>query len=142
MTLATVKRLASDIMKIGVHKVRIDPANIGRAEEALTRNDVRVLIKDGVIYRAPIEGRRSTKKDLKRGHGSRKGTKSARNPRKQEWMQHVRSQRKYLAQLVTDGSLPKEHKRNIYMKVKSGLFKSKKAMTTYLTENNLLKNKK
>lgn len=140
MSLTTVKRLASDIMKVGVNKVRIDPDGMARANEALTRNDVRALILDGVVYRAPIEGRRSNKdKRRGRGHGSRKGSSNARTPRKQMWMLHVRSQRKYLADMVASGELPKEHKRAVYMKIKSGIFKSRKAMHLYLKENSLLK---
>ncbi|MFA6530897.1 MAG: 50S ribosomal protein L19e, partial [Candidatus Micrarchaeia archaeon] len=124
-------------------KVRIDPDGMGRANEALTRNDVRALIMDGVVYRAEIEGRRSNKdKRRGRGHGSRKGSSNARTPRKQTWMMHVRSQRKYLAEMVESGEIPKEHKRSIYMKIKSGIFKSRKAMHIYLNENGMLKESK
>lgn len=139
MTLLTIKRLASDIMKVGVNKVRIDPENIGRANEALTRNDVRVLISDGVVYAMPKGGRRANKKRHGgKGHGSRKGSKNSRTPQKRDWMARVRSQRKYLVQLVADNSVNKKDKRNIYMKIKSGIFKSKKSMHVYLTENNLM----
>jgi large subunit ribosomal protein L19e len=140
MALTTVKRLAADIMKIGVNKVRIAPESIGRANEAITRNDVRDLIKDGVVYRAEIEGRRSnSEKRGRKGHGKRKGRKNARTNAKDAWMARVRSQRAYLKQLVSEGKLPKEYKRETYMRVKSGIFKSKKAMYAYLKENNKVK---
>jgi len=144
MGLATIKRLAADIMKVGVNKVRIDPDNLAKASEALTRNDVRGLIQGGIVYRAPVEGRRrkKPKKNVFKGHGSRKGTKSARNPAKKSWMEHVRAQRRYLLQLVSEGSVKQENKRNVYMKIKSGIFKSKKTMHAYLKENNLLVEKK
>lgn len=140
MTLTTVKRLAADIMKIGVNKVRIEPENIGRANEAITRNDVRDLIKDGVVYRAAIEGRRSNSdKRGRKGPGKRKGRKNARTNEKAAWMARVRSQRAYLKQLVSEGKLPKEFKRETYMRIKSGIFKSKKTMHAYLKENNKIK---
>ncbi|MBI5228763.1 50S ribosomal protein L19e [Candidatus Micrarchaeota archaeon] len=142
MALSTVKRLAADIMKVGINKVRIDPGNTNRAEEALTRNDVRDLINDGVVFKLPKGGRRHKESHRGRGQGSRKGTRAARTPPKEKWMAQVRSQRSYLAQLVSDGVLSKEHKRMVYMKIKSGIFKSKKTMHAYLKDNALLKEKK
>ncbi|MBI2079510.1 50S ribosomal protein L19e [Candidatus Micrarchaeota archaeon] len=139
MSLQTVKRLAAQIMNVGVNKVRINPLDINRATEALTREDVRNLIKDKAVYKLPKSGRRKKEKKKHVGHGRRRGTKNARTPRKEDWMQRVRSQRKYLKQLVQEGNLDKTKKHPIYMKIKSGLFKSRKSLYLYLKDNSLLK---
>ena len=53
-------------------------------------------------------------------------------------MMKIRSQRKYMRELLGTGELKTEFKRVLYGKTKSGIFKSKKAFYTYLKENNML----
>ncbi|MEM5825303.1 MAG: 50S ribosomal protein L19e, partial [Thermofilaceae archaeon] len=49
----TVKRLAASILKVGVSRIRIKPDALDKVETAITREDVKRLIKDGVIYKIP-----------------------------------------------------------------------------------------
>ncbi len=130
MSLQTVKRLAADIFGVGVNKIKI--TDVKEAEGALTREDVRQLIEKGAVTKRPRQGRRSKEKKKKRGPGSKKGKKSQG---KEEWMKKVRSQRRLLRELVSQGVLPKEDKRAIYMKIKGGLFRSKRALVQYLKDN-------
>lgn len=138
MTFSTVRRLASDILGIGTSRIRISAAGLGRAAEALTRADVKNLIRDKVFYILPLKGVRSKKDRSRRGRGSRKGTANSRAPGKKAWMQRVRSQRKFWREIIESGALKKEEKRQIYMKIKSGMFRSKKALFLFLKENGLL----
>jgi large subunit ribosomal protein L19e len=140
MTIQTVKRLAADILNVGVNRIRIKPENVEKAAEALTRQDVKALIDDGTIYKIKKRGRRKKKKKRKRGEGSIKGHSA--KERKRRWMILVRSQRACLKELLKNGLLEKKYRKMIYRKIKSGTFKSKKAMLTYLKENNLLKENK
>lgn len=135
--LSTIRRLASDILGVGKNKIRIRPTEIKRAQDALTRKDVQALIKDKVIYAIAKCGFKVRNKRKRRGEGSRKGTMNSRTPKKEKWMRTVRAQRKYLNQLVVDGNLAKENKRALYMKIKSGSFRGKKAMLNYLKDNEL-----
>ncbi|MFZ5501258.1 MAG: 50S ribosomal protein L19e, partial [Candidatus Micrarchaeota archaeon] len=102
---------------------------------ALTRADVRGLIDKGVITRLKPQGRASTRRTKRRGRGKRKGhpvdTKTL-------WMEKIRAQRKFLQMLLSTGALSKESKRAIYQKVKSGIFRNKKAMLLYLKDNKLV----
>jgi large subunit ribosomal protein L19e len=135
MTIATVRRLAADIFNVGQNKVRISPDGLKEAEGALTRSDVKGLIDKGIISKARPAGRASTKRLGRTGHGRRRGTPVSS---KELWMAKVRSQRKMLRALLESGTLGKEAKRALYFKVKSGIFRNKRAMLLYLKENKLV----
>jgi len=137
--MGTIKRIAGDIMKVGINRVRIKPDGFKEAEKAMTRADVRDLIGKGIVTKIPKKGRLTNDKKKKRGVGSRKGARNARRGDKETWMTKVRAQRKFLILLLADGALPKENKREIYNKVKSGMFKSKRAMLAYLKEARMVK---
>ncbi len=135
MTLATVRRLAADILNIGKRRVRFSTDGLKEAEGALTRSDVKGLIDKGLVKKINVQGRDSTARKKRRGKGRKKGSLG---DRKKLWMQKVRSQRKLLVILIESGTLAKEHKRSIYGKVKGGIFKSKRAMLLYLKDNELI----
>ena len=132
MTILTVRRLAADIMNVGQSRVKISPDGLKEAEGALTRADVRGLIEKGVITKAKAKGRDSTARKKRKGAGRKKGSLG---DSKKLWMQKVRSQRKLLAMLIETGVLDKKNKRSLYGKVKSGIFRNKKAMLLYLKDN-------
>jgi large subunit ribosomal protein L19e len=136
MTIATVRRLAADILNVGENKIRINPDSIKDAEGALTRSDVKNLIEKGVVVRKKDLGRASTKKRFRRGHGHRKGSSTINS--KEIWMMKVRSQRQFLNMLVSTGAVDKKAKRMLYCKVKSGIFRNKKAFMLYLKDNKLV----
>jgi large subunit ribosomal protein L19e len=134
-------------MGVGESKVWFDPAKIGTIMESLTRDDVRKLIADGTIKKTPLrsvsrfrarEKQKAKRVGRRRGHGSRKGTKNARNDSKSLWMARVRSQRGLLLSLVKGGKLQKEQARPIYMKIKGNSFKGKKNLLNYMVENKLV----
>ncbi|MBD3209847.1 50S ribosomal protein L19e [Candidatus Micrarchaeota archaeon] len=135
MSMTTVRRLAADILNVGRNRIRISPDGLKDAEGALTRADVKGLIDKGVVTKAKTQGRASTSKKKRRGQGSRKGSASSS---KERWMQKVRAQRKFLQMLIDKGALEKGAKKSLYGKIKSGLFRSKKALLQYLKENKYL----
>jgi large subunit ribosomal protein L19e len=135
MAIATIRRLAADIMRVGENKVRIAPDNVKEAEGALTRADVRGLIDKGIIIRLKPQGRASTRKKERRSVGKRRGIMI---PEKEAWMMKVRAQRRLLRTLTADGALKKGTRRSVYGKVKSGIFRNKRAMLIYLKDNGLV----
>lgn len=148
MSVVTTKRIAADILGVGESRVRIDPDNFKRADEALTRDDVRRLIVEHVVYVTKSEGvsraigrkRHSQKKRGRmRGTGRRAGKKHARTPKKEAWMAKVRAQRKKLLELRLSGKLAEGAYRKIYNMVKGGAFRSTGAMMTHLTDNEMVK---
>ncbi|MFA5108435.1 MAG: 50S ribosomal protein L19e [Candidatus Micrarchaeia archaeon] len=147
MTDATIRRLAASIIGIGESKIWLDPNARDKISEALTRDDVRALIKDGVIKAMPRMGvcrlRARIKSEGKKvgrrtGHGSRKGSRSARQGPKSVWMAKVRAQRSLLSSLVAEGKLDKSHSKQIYMKIKGNSFRGRQNLVNYLKENDLI----
>lgn len=143
----TIRRLAASIMGIGESKIRFRPDQLSRINEALTRDDVRGLVEEGLIYAIPRRGvsragaRARTlarRKGRQSGHGKRKGTFKARADVKEEWMAKVRSQRKLLRALRDDGKIAPGQARRIYTMIKGNAFRGKSVLVTYLKENGLL----
>ncbi len=146
----TIRRLAADIMGAGESRVRFNPDEMARINEALTRDDVRALIKEGIIYALPVRGvsragarKRAEGKRVGRhsGHGRRKGTSAARGEPKETWMAKVRSQRKLLFKMRTDKAIAPDAVRKIYAMIKGNAFRGKNVMRNYLNENKLLTEK-
>ena len=135
MTVSTVRRLAADIMGVGQNKIRISTDDLQEVKGALTRGDVKTLIDKGIVTKAKPKGRASKKKTKRRGRGSKKGKLA---DRKFRWMEKVRAQRKFLKMLIESKTLDPEHRRSMYGKIKSGIFRSKKALLTYLKDNKLV----
>ena len=146
--LSNQKRMAAAIMGCGVHRVWLDPEAADDIAVAITRADLRELIKKGSIAAAKPKGvsrGRARVRDVKRkyGHrkvqGSRKGTKGARNPRKDQWIKRIRALRARLKELRADGSLEKSTYCKIYRKAKGGEYRSVAHMESHLESQKLLK---
>ena len=137
------RRIAADILKVGLNRVRFDPEQLDRLDDAVTRDDVRRLIHSGVIWaeqaKGTSTGRKNLLKDKKklrgRGPGSKKGAKGARMPRKDKWMFQVRVLRGYLKLLKNRGELPPEQLKLLYKKVKGGEIRSMRRMKELIAES-------
>ncbi|HML05944.1 MAG TPA: 50S ribosomal protein L19e, partial [Methanobacterium sp.] len=102
MNLTTQKRLAADILKVGENRVWIDPERTEEVSRAITRENIKQLIDDKAIRAKPQTGISSyrskkiaaqKKKGRRKGQGSTKGAKGARNPKKEKWMTTIRALR-------------------------------------------------
>ncbi|MBN2141997.1 50S ribosomal protein L19e [Candidatus Woesearchaeota archaeon] len=147
MKLTLQKRLASDVMKCSPKRVIFDPASLEDVKEAITKQDIRALIREGTIMILPEKGvsrarankiRHQKKRGLKRGVGSRKGKKTARTPAKRLWINRVRSQRAFLKNILERGVVTKETYKDLYGKVGGGFFRSKKHIQIFMEERNLV----
>lgn len=137
------KRLAAKIMKTGESKVWIDPSRLKDAQAAITRIDVKRLIKQGVVKKLPEKlAMPKTEKKGKRGRGSKKGSKHTFLGRKRKWINTVRPLRRMLHGLKADGSLDNRTFRKLYLLVKGGQFRSRSHLKIYLEQHGLLKKEK
>lgn len=145
MDVKVLKRLAADILGVGVNRVRIKPLEGELAERIATittREDVRSLIKEGVVYALPKKGRRkkeAKKRKAKRGPGSKKGKKYSRKSKKEIWLERIRALRKLLKKLKEEGKIDTSVYRDLYLKVKGNQFKGKKSLLQYLESEGLLR---
>lgn len=138
----TIKRLAADILKVGRKRIRIkkslDEGERKQLSEAITRANVKDLIKDKIVTAKDAKGRK--KKEKRRTtRGKRRGKQHSKISEKEKWMRKVRAQRKYLKKLLEEKKIEQEDKRMIYLKIKGGSFRSKQAMYAYLEDNKLIK---
>ncbi|XP_003366165.1 60S ribosomal protein L19, partial [Trichinella spiralis] len=85
------KRLASIVLKCGKNKVWLDPNETNEISNANSRQNIRKLVKDGLIIKKPVavHSRARTRKRLEArrkgrhmGIGKRRGTANARMPSK------------------------------------------------------------
>merc|ERR1712243_517198 len=104
-TLRLQKRLAATVLKCGKNKVWLDPNETNEIANANSRQNIRKLVKDGLIIRKPVavhSRARVRKNSIARrkgrhmGHGKRKGTANARMPQKVIWMRRMRVLRRLL----------------------------------------------
>merc|ERR1712212_828657 len=87
------KRLASSVLRCGKKKVWLDPNETNEIANANSRQQIRKLVKDGLIIRKPVtvhsraRCRKNTlacRKGRHMGVGKRKGTATARTSRPRE----------------------------------------------------------
>ncbi|MCL5788489.1 MAG: 50S ribosomal protein L19e [Candidatus Marsarchaeota archaeon] len=141
--LSTQRRLAASILKVGVSRVYIDPEHLDDVEEAITRDDVRSLIKMGLIEarptHTPSRGRKrlvhvKKSKGKRKGHGSRKGGRNVRRRIEESWTLRVRKQRAFLRGMYKAGKVSHADYRQLYMKIKGGVFPSLSSLKNTLAK--------
>jgi large subunit ribosomal protein L19e len=151
MNLKTQKRLAAQIMKVGETRVWFDPGRLDEIKEAITKADLKPLIKNEAIKKKPEKGisrfrarKRQTqrKKGRQQNTGSRKGKRTSRLSGKQEWMNRLRAQRKLIFTLRETASITNDTFKILYKKAKGGFFRSRSHIMLYLKENKLLAERK
>ena len=118
---------------MGIHRIWINPDYLSEVADAVQKDDVRILIEDGIIRARPIKGTSRSRarkaafqksKGRRKGQGSRRGSANSRNPRKQRWMSKIRAQRRTLKELREDGSINSSQYRHFYLKAKGGSYRS------------------
>ncbi len=148
MDLSLQKRLAAEILGVGESRIWIDPTRLDDVEAAVTKEEIRKLIKDGVITVKPKKGNsrarwkerhEKRRKGRRRGYGKRKGVKTARLSRKEEWMNRIRKIRRYLKYLRDKKIIDKRTYRRLYLLAKGGTFKNLSSLRNYLKEHGIVK---
>ena len=151
MELKIQKRLASRVLKTSKSKIKFDSDRLDDIKESITKTDIKSLIIDKAIHaekkvgqsRSRARKRQEQKtKGKRKGHGSRKGKATARLPKKETWMNHVRKQRKFLKDLRDKELITKGLYQNLYMKSKGGFFRSIRHIKGYVNEKGLIKEDK
>jgi len=142
------RRMASTLLKCGANRVWMDHDRIDEIAKAVTKDDVRILIRGEAIKSKQIKGisrgrkkfnAEQKKKGRRRGYGSRKGAKYARLPRKERWIRTIRPIRSYLKTLRAEEKIDRTIYRKYYRKTKGGEFKSKRHLETHLISDGIIK---
>jgi large subunit ribosomal protein L19e len=142
--LGSQKRLAADILDVGENRVWLDPGEQEAIAEAITRDDIRELVDEGIIRakdaKTNSRGRareRAEKRSYghQTGAGSRKGKSGARQARKDDWVARIRAQRARLKELREEGTIDRTQYRELYNKASGGEFESVDRLEAYVRTN-------
>lgn len=123
MKLENKKILAAKALKVGVGRVVFNKERLNEIKEAITKQDMLDLKKDGAISVSEIKGR---KKIVKRKTRRRAGSiKMKVNTRKQDYVKLTRKLRAYILELKKHGTITDEKYRELRKEIRTKAFRSK-----------------
>lgn len=148
MSLKTQKRIAASVLKSSPKKVRFDQSRLDEIKEAITKADIRSLVKDHAITAERDAGSSKSRirkasiqrsRGRRRGPGSRKSGTGARIPKKRVWINHIRVQRGFLQTLRDNNAISRTDYRMLYLKSKGGFFRSKRHLRMFIEEKGIIR---
>lgn len=146
MNLTNQRRLAASLLEVGVNRVWINPEKIEDVEGAITRDEIRKLIREGTIKalseNGTSRGRARVLAQKKRtgrriGSGTKKGKAFAEVSEKTRWMNRIRALRRKLTELRDQRVITVGTYRSLYMKAKGGEFRSLAELDRHINEQKL-----
>ena len=146
MNLKTQRRLAAEILKVGENRVWIDPEYLDEVALAITREEIRRYIHEGIIRAKPKLGisrararyiHAQKKKGRRRGPGTRSGGAKSRVTKKERWMRRIRAIRRRLRELRDRRAISVSVYRKLYGMAGGGAFKSISDLERYITAHEL-----
>ncbi|WP_455369251.1 50S ribosomal protein L19e [[Eubacterium] cellulosolvens] len=140
MSLKTQKKMAASILKVGRSRLWINPEEFGRVESAITKEEIRKLVHEGIIItrreRGVSRGRHRTKTSKKKGRGA--GSKKGSNHSKKKiWVNKIRTLRFRLKELKDKKIITAQIYRKLILMAKGGSFRSVSHLNEYLESHNL-----
>ena len=139
--LSSKKRMAAEVLGVGISRVRFHPDRLDDIADAITRASMRSLAKEGVVWVEPVRGvpRGRTRirhgKRRTRNAGSKEGAKGARLSRKTRWILRVRPLRRHLKMLKDRGDITNLAFRTLYRQVKGGEVRSLRHLRELVKEH-------
>ncbi|MBU2562653.1 MAG: hypothetical protein KKF68_03260 [Nanoarchaeota archaeon] len=132
MNLSKKKSLAIRTLNVGKKRIVFLQSRLKDIKEAITKQDIRDLKKDGAIIVKNVSGRKKKKKNSgKRGPGK---IRKKVNKRKKEYVIMTRKLRAYVAEMKKQGKLSPEDVKDIRNKIRNRYFKSKAHLKKYIGE--------
>ncbi len=130
MNLRKKKELASRTLGVGKKRIKFIEPRLNKIKEAITKQDIRDLKKEGAIIINKIGGRT---KNLKRKAKKTVGNiRKKVNKRKKEYVILTRKLRKLVASGGKSGELSREDTKEIRKKIRNRMFKSKAHLKEYI----------
>jgi large subunit ribosomal protein L19e len=139
--LSTQKRIAAAVLKCGLNRVWFDPARLSDIEGAISREEMRKLVEEGVVKAATVKGNSRGRARARaenrsyghqKGYGNRKGRAGARTPSKRQWILRIRAIRSSLREMREDGTVDRRTYRKLYRRAAGGQFRSRAHLKTHV----------
>jgi len=122
------KQLVTRILKVGADRVKLDENRKDEIKEAITRQDIKDLVKSKAIIIKDVKGKR--KKGKKRRKKKRKKIKT----RKQDYVRLTRKLRKDVKKLLEEKKISKGQAKKLRKRIKAKAFRSGAHFHTLLKE--------
>ena len=133
MNLGKKKSLASRTLKVGKERIRFLASRLKDIKEAITKQDIHDLKKDGAIMVKEVGGRKKVVKSTSRSPGN---IRKKVNVRKQTYVIMTRKLRRYVLEMKKQGKVSQEEFIDIRKKIRNRAFKSKANLKDYIEEKN------
>ena len=132
MNLRNKTELAAKTFNVGKSRIVFVLERMDEIKEALTREDIRNLHREGAILIKDVKGRKvKIKKKKKRSTGN---IRKKVNRRKQDYVTITRKLRGFSSELKKQGRLSSEEVTEIRKKIRNKDFKSKAHLKAYIGE--------
>jgi large subunit ribosomal protein L19e len=132
MNLKKKKALAARTFNVGISRVEFLEPRLEEIKEAITKQDIRDLYKDGAIRIKDIHGRKTKKINSKKKKTIGNVRKKV-NKRKKEYATLTRKLRKHLAE--NREKMTDNERKDIRKKIRNKFFRSKAHLKEHLGEN-------
>ncbi len=122
MKLNKKKELAKRTLNVGKNKIVFLESRLDEIKDAITKQDIRDLKKEGAIVIKEIKGKRKVGKKKKKSVGNiRKKVRT----RKKDYVTMTRKLRNYLSELKKSGKISREDEKELRKKIRNKIFRSK-----------------
>ncbi|MBU2523543.1 MAG: 50S ribosomal protein L19e [Nanoarchaeota archaeon] len=132
MKLTAQKRMAADILDVGENRVCFDSLRLDEIKQAITKQDIRDLIKDRAIRKRPGVAKVKKERRKRTGAGRRKFKVKTR---KRDYINKIRKIRTYVRDQMNAKSLDKALGDAVRKYAKAGQFKNLRQAKEYIKIN-------
>jgi len=123
MKLERKKEFAAKTLGVGKGRITFNKERLSEIKEAITKQDIRDLLKDEAIAIKEITGRRTKKKRRTRRRAGSIKKKAVSS--KQKYVILTRKLRAYLSELRKHGTISDEQFKQLRKEIRTGEFRSK-----------------
>ena len=122
MNLSKKKALAARTLNVGKARILFNVQRLGEIKEAITKQDIRDLHKEGIILIKEVKGRR---KIVRRNTRKRMGCRKKRIlNKKHQYVTLTRKFRRYLSYLKNKKAISKEHFLQLRREIRARMFQT------------------
>ncbi len=129
MNLSKKKKLAKRTLNVGYGKIVFLESRLEEIKDAITKQDIKDLVKSGAIIIKESKGRKTVQKHRSRSMGN---IRKKMRGKKKEYIILTRKLRRFLKSQAAEGKLSKEDFADIRKKIRNRDFRSKAHLKEYI----------